>query len=55
MTSSSPDIRESLFSPRLLLGMGVALFGGILMLDRLGLLDAGSDALNLRVEADFPG
>ena len=42
MTSSSPDFRESVFSARLLLGLGVALFGGVLMLDRLGLLDAGS-------------
>jgi len=42
MTSSSPYIRESLFSPRLLLGLGVALFGAVLMLDRLGLIDAGS-------------
>jgi len=42
MTSSSPDFRESLFSPRLLLGLGVALFGGVLMLDRLDLVDAGS-------------
>jgi hypothetical protein len=42
MTSSLPEIRESLFSPRLLLGLGVALFGAVLMLDRLGLVDAGS-------------
>ena len=42
MTSSSPHIRESLFSPRLILGLGVALFGVILMLDRLDVVDAGS-------------
>jgi len=42
MTSSSPDLRESVFSPRLLLGLGVAIFGVVLMLDRLDLVDAGS-------------
>jgi predicted membrane protein len=42
MTSSSHDIPGFGFSPRLLLGLGLALFGVVLMLDRLGMVDASS-------------
>lgn len=42
MTSHSYDFSGSSFTPRLLLGLGVALFGVVLMLDRLGIVDAGS-------------
>jgi predicted membrane protein len=42
MTSSSYDRSAFGFTPRLVLGLGVALFGVVLMLDRLGMVDAGS-------------
>ena len=42
MTPSSHDRSAIVFTPRLLLGLGVALFGVVLMLDRLGIADADS-------------
>ena len=42
MTPSSHDRSAIVFTPRLLLGLGVALFGAVLMLDRLGIANADS-------------